>query len=386
MISNEELRRRFKDRFGQEPLLAQAPGRINIIGEHTDYNDGYVLPAAIDRVAKFAIQNNGTSVCKIIALDIDETASFSLKEDLVQSEIGWLNYILGVTDGFLQNGVTLSGFDVIFSSDVPIGSGMSSSAAIECGLGVALNELFKAGISDEEIALIGQRAEHVFVGVKCGIMDQFASVFGRENKVVKIDCRTQKREYFPADFGEYQVVLIDSKVKHELVSSEYNIRRAQCEAGVRIMQRNKAEIKALRDATLEDLDAVKSELDNKVYDRCRYVIEENNRVIEACNELGNNNIQRVGELMFNTHQGLSNLYEVSCDELDLLANYAMDEVEVIGSRMMGGGFGGCIINLIKRDKVDEVTKRIVASYKHDTGIDAAVYRLNIADGAKVISR
>ena len=264
MISKEELSRRFEEKFNRQPLIFQAPGRINIIGEHTDYNDGFVLPAAIDRYALFAIQENGTEECNITAIDLDESASYSLNESLQPSAIGWLNYILGVTDGFIQKGVELRGFDVLFSSDVPVGSGMSSSAAIECGLGTALNELFSAGLSKEDIALVGQRAEHEFVGVKCGIMDQFASVFGRENMVVKIDCRSQEREYFPAEFGDYQVVLINSNVKHELVSSEYNIRREQCEIGVRHLQQRNPQIMALRDATLADLEAIKQEIDTNL--------------------------------------------------------------------------------------------------------------------------
>ena len=385
MISNEELRKLFQAKFQSEPLLTQAPGRINIIGEHTDYNDGFVLPAAIDRYAKFAIQRNNSSVCNVVALDLDETASFSQEETLKPSELGWLNYIIGVTDGFIQEGAKLGGFNVIFSSNVPFGAGMSSSAAIESGLGVALNELFSAGLSDESIALIGQRAEHMFAGVKCGIMDQFASVFGKENKVVKIDCRSQHREYFPADFGDYQIVLIDSKVKHALVSSEYNIRRKQCESGVLTLQKNNPEIKALRDVTLKDLELVKPVLESKVYDRCKYVIEENDRVLEACRELSANNINRVGELMCQTHQGLSKLYEVSCEELDLLVDYASKEKAVIGSRMMGGGFGGCTINLIERHAVDRVTERILSSYKEETAITAAVYKLNISDGAKILN-
>lgn len=384
MITRAELYHQFTQKYGREPIISRAPGRINIIGEHTDYNDGFVLPAAVDRFALFAIQANGTDQCKVTALDLDESASFSLGEALAPSSIGWLNYILGVTDGFIQKGVKLSGFDVLFTSDVPVGSGMSSSAALECGLGTGLNELFGAGLSQEEVALVGQRAEHVFVGVKCGIMDQFASVFGRQDQVVKIDCRTQEREYFPADFGSYQVVLIDSKVKHELVDSEYNIRREQCETGVKYLQKRNPQIRALRDATLDDLEAVKTAIDSKVFDRCRYVIEENNRVLQACIQLSHNNIAELGALMFASHEGLSKSYEVSCDELDLLADLARQEEAVIGCRMMGGGFGGCTINLIRRDKVDEVTERILTAYKAQTGIDSVVYKLNIAEGAGVV--
>ena len=384
MLRKEEIAAKFSAKFGREPLIARAPGRINVIGEHTDYNDGFVLPAAIDRYALFAIQANGTSQCNITAIDLDETASFSLDEPLKPSEIGWLNYILGVTDGFIQQGHTLKGFDVLFTSDVPVGSGMSSSAAIECALGTGLNELFSTGLNQEEIALLGQRAEHVFVGVKCGIMDQFASVFGKENQVVKIDCRTQERAYFAAEFGNYQIVLIDSKVKHELVDSEYNKRREQCESGVRQLQQINPQITALRDASLDDLEAIRSKLDPKVFDRCKYVIEENDRVLRACKELSANDIGQVGQLMNASHHGLSQLYEVSCAELDLLAELAGLEEAIIGSRMMGGGFGGCTINLIRRDKVDEVTDRILTAYKAETGIEAAVYKLDIAEGAKMV--
>jgi galactokinase len=375
----------FEEKYGRKPLLARAPGRINIIGEHTDYNDGFVLPAAIDRFAQVAIQKNDTVLCHVHALDLNEVFEFSIVEELTPADNGWKNIVLGVTKGFLHRDVTIKGFDVLITSDVPVGSGMSSSAAIECAFGTAMNELFDAGLNQEEIALIGQQAEHEFVGVMCGIMDQFASMFGKANHVIKIDCRSLTRAYYPADFGEYQIVLIDSKVKHELVESEYNIRREQCEKGVAIMQKNNPQIRALRDASLKDLMDVEHDMDAKVFDRCKYVIEENERVLEACKALSANNVEQVGELMNATHAGLSNLYEVSCNELDLLADLAQKEEAVIGSRMMGGGFGGCTINLIKREFASKVAERVIDEYLTNTGINAEVYMLDLASGAQIIA-
>ncbi|MDH5475932.1 MAG: galactokinase, partial [Cyclobacteriaceae bacterium] len=290
-----ELKNLFQQQFGEESLLVEAPGRINLIGEHTDYNEGFVLPAAIDKSVKFIIQPSGTSQCSIIANDLDEEYSFSLDEALKPVALHWVNYFLGVIDELKSKNHVVKGFNLLFSSDIPIGSGLSSSAAIECGFGYALNQLFDLGLSRVEIALIGQKAEHKFAGVKCGIMDQFASILGKEGHVMQLDCRTLEYTYFPANFADYQLVLFDTQVKHNLADSEYNIRRNQCEKGLDAIKSVNKTATSLRDVSLAELFQVQDEMDQKIVDRCKYIIEENERVHEVCNALKTKNIEKVGQ-------------------------------------------------------------------------------------------
>jgi galactokinase len=374
----------FYQKFGTEPLLVDAPGRINIIGEHTDYNDGFVLPAAIDKSVKIAIQKNNSATVQLIAIDLYEEYSFSIDEILTPIEKQWANYFLGVISELKLRGAALGGFNLMFTSDIPIGSGLSSSAAIECGFGVALCELFKVDISRQELALIGQAAEHKFTGVKCGIMDQFASIMGKENQVIQLDCRSLEFSYFPADFDEYQIVLFDTQVKHNLAESEYNVRREQCEMAVKAVQLKYPKVTALRDITRGQIEEVKEALGLEICNRATYVIEENERVKLACELLQVNKIKDVGDLMFATHQGLSNLYEVSCKELDLLVSTASKIDAIIGARMMGGGFGGCTINLIKKSEVNQVVEFIENEYYATIGVKLKVYRVSISDGVRVI--
>jgi galactokinase len=375
----------FYQKFGSEPLLVDAPGRINIIGEHTDYNDGFVLPAAIDKSVKFAVQKSNSSSCHLIAIDLSEEYSFSIDDNLKPQERQWVNYLLGVIVELKDRGIELSGFNLMFTSNIPIGSGLSSSAAIECGFGYALCELFGANISRMELALIGQAAEHKFAGVKCGIMDQFASIMGNEGHVMQLDCRSLEYKYFPADFDEYQIVLFDTQVKHNLAESEYNVRRAQCEQAVQAIQKNNPSVIALRDVSIALLNEVKDDLEASVYDRATYVIEENKRVEEACKLLQGKKIKKLGELMFATHLGLSKLYEVSCKELDFLVDAAGEHDAVIGARMMGGGFGGCTINLVKKSAVNQVISSIEAQYNYAMDTKLKVYMVTISDGVKVIN-
>lgn len=375
----------FYQKFGSEPLLVDAPGRINIIGEHTDYNDGFVLPAAIDKSVKIAIQKNNSATAHLIAIDLFEEYSFSIDEILAPIEKQWANYFLGVISELKLRNVELGGFNLMFTSDIPIGSGLSSSAAIECGFGLAVCELFKANVSRMELALIGQAAEHKFAGVKCGIMDQFASIMGKDGHVMQLDCRTLDYAYFAADFDEYQIILFDTQVKHNLADSEYNVRREQCEIAVQAVQLKYPKVTALRDISLDQINEVKNTLGSKTYDRAVYVIEENNRVKLACEQLQKKNIKDVGRLMYATHQGLSELYEVSCKELDFLVDATKEFDAVIGARMMGGGFGGCTINLIKKSEVNEVIKSIEKQYNTAMGIKLKVYSVAISDGAKVIN-
>lgn len=378
--NRQDVKSRFVEIFGEEPLMVRAPGRINIIGEHTDYNDGFVLPAAIDLAVYVFIQKSGSNQSKLISVDLDESYTFDIGDNLEPVAQGWVNYFLGVIDQFQMAGHRLEGFNLMFTSDVPIGSGMSSSAALESSFGFALSALFDLNIDKIDLAKMGQAAEHKFAGVKCGIMDQFASCMGRDNHVVKLDCRSLDYEYYPADFKDYELVLFDSHVKHSLADSQYNIRRSQCEEGVKALQKVDPEIKSLRDATLEDLAKAKNAMEEVVYRRCKYAIEENIRVQTVCDALQAGDIATVGQIMLETHEGLSKDYEVSCKELDTLIEIATGCEGHIGGRMMGGGFGGCTINLIQNDKVDEVIAHVKKGYKEALNIETIVYRVAIGDG------
>ena len=381
--NHSELQHKFRDQFGKEDLVVEAPGRINIIGEHTDYNDGFVLPAAIDKFVTVIIKKSGSNVCNIIAYDIDEEYSFTISKEHQKDGIGWANYFIGVLVGIQQKYGQLEGFNMMFSSTIPIGSGLSSSAAIECGFGFAISNLFDLDIGDTELAEIGQRAEHEYAGVQCGIMDQFAVVMGRKDQVIKLDCRTLEYDLYPADFGEYELILFDTQVKHNLASSEYNIRRSQCQEGVKIVNKLYPEVISLRDVTLDMLHEAKADMDDLIFRRCKYVIEENERVLSVCEELKYNNIEKVGELMYETHLGLSNNYQVSCAELDLLVDLAKETGKIIGARMMGGGFGGCTINLVESKTASEVVESISDEYRRRMNKEIKVYPVSISDGVRL---
>ena len=370
----------FQKHFGKEPeKIILSPGRINIIGEHIDYNDGFVLPAAIDKIICFAFEKSKTNVSRIIALDIDEEFSADFSENQSLSENVWTNYIRGVVNQLRLNGFDFGGMNCVFSSNIPPGSGLSSSAALECGFIKGIKELYQLEIPLVEIALMGQKAEH-WVGINCGVMDQFASVLGLENKVIKIDCKTLEYEYHNADFGDYSLILLDSNVKHSLVSSAYNKRREDCEMGIAIVKNKFSEVKSFRDCTQEHLLAVKDQLDGDVFVRCHYVIKEIARVTKACLALDNGDIEQLGALLFETHDGLSKEYEVSCEELDFLVDFAKSESAFIGSRMMGGGFGGCTINLIKKGHEDDLKKKIKELYYGKFQIELKIYDVKISNG------
>jgi len=379
-----DVKNTFTEIFGTEPLVVRAPGRINIIGEHTDYNDGFVLPAAIDLAVYVFIQKSGSDQSKLISIDLDESYSFDINDSLAPVKQGWVNYFLGVIDQFQMAGHTLAGFNMMFTSDIPMGSGLSSSAALECGIGQALSDLFDLKVGKIDLAKMGQAAEHKFAGVKCGIMDQFASSMGKTNHVVKLDCRSLDYEYYPADFKEYDLVLFDSNVKHNLADSQYNIRRQQCEEGVKAIQAINSGVKSLRDATIEDLWKAQPNMDGVVYRRSKYIIEENLRVAEVCEALQAGDIKEVGRIMLETHDGLRDGYAVSCKELDTLIAIATSCDGHIGGRMMGGGFGGCTINLIQKDKVDQVIDQVTKAYKEALSIDTKVYRVAIGNGVEQI--
>ncbi len=376
----------FKDTFGSEPAkVILSPGRINIIGEHIDYNDGYVLPAAIDKIICFAFEKNNTNTTRVIALDLNDEFEIDVTSEIKLDDNAWTNYIRGVINQLKINGFQFEGVNCVFSSNIPVGSGLSSSAALECGFLFGINELFNLNIKPIDIALFGQKAEH-WVGIKCGIMDQFSSVMGKEDKVIKIDCRTLEYTYHDANFTDYSLILFDSNVKHSLMTSAYNERRQQCEEGIAIVKANIPEIKSFRDCTEQTIIDLKDQMSHDVFRRSLFVVKEINRVIQACEALDNGKIELLGELMFATHEGLSKDYEVSCEELDLLVDLAKAEPAVIGSRLMGGGFGGCTINLVKKGHEEEIKQKFAKRYTEAFGIELKIYDVKIGNGTSLYTK
>lgn len=370
----------FEKSFGTTPQkIVLSPGRINIIGEHIDYNDGYVLPAAIDKIICFAFEKNNTQKSKIIAIDLNEEFEIDLTQKIQLSEVVWTNYILGIIKQLQDNDFSFGGFNCVFSSNIPVGSGLSSSAALECGMIFGIRELFDLKIEKVDIALLGQKAEH-WVGINCGIMDQFSSVHGLENKVIKLDCNTLDFEYHNADFKDYSLVLFDSNVKHSLFTSEYNNRRLECEEGLSIIRNHFPEIKTFRDCNEEQLLSIQDKMNEIVFKRVHFVVKEIRRVSEACEALDNGNIELLGQLLFDTHDGLSKEYEVSCPELDFIVEQAKKEETVIGSRLMGGGFGGCAITLIKKGNEKNIKEKFTSLYFDTFGIDLKIYDVKISNG------
>ncbi|WP_234735191.1 galactokinase [Tellurirhabdus bombi] len=380
-----QVSQRFQTHFQAQPeLIVRGPGRINLIGEHTDYNGGFVLPASIDKEIIFAISKKEGTTCEVYAENVGDSTTFSL-DQLEKSRKGWPNYLMGVVDQLQKRGCKLGGFRLVFGGDIPTGAGLSSSAAIECGLAFCLNELYALGLSKIEMVKLSQAAENQFVGVQCGIMDQFASMMGKANSVIQLDCRSLEYQYFPLELNDYLVVLCDTAVKHSLGNSEYNTRRQECEAGVDILQRKYPEVQLLRDATPAMVETCRDEMPAKVYDRCRYMTEEIERVQLACQLLLANDLEGFGQKMYETHDGLQHLYEVSCPELDFLVDQTRSDDNVLGSRMMGGGFGGCTINIVRKDAVDAFEQKLAQAYHEAFGIDLKCYRVTITDGTEAIT-
>lgn len=377
------IRKKFVERFGREPLLVSSPARVNLIGEHTDYNEGFVLPGAVDKKMYVAIAINDSNTINAYANEFDETFSFSVDDMKIVMKEGWSSYILGVAYFVRERGHEIHGVDVLIDGNVPVGAGMSSSAALCSAFGFALNTLFDCKLSRMDLAYIGQITEHKFVGVMCGIMDQFASLHGKAGNVMKLDCRSMQFEYIPFDFPDHKIVMVNSMVKHSLAGTEYNIRRQQCEEGVSIMKKYIPEAKSLRDIPLEKLNEHRDDIPEEVFTKCYFILTENQRLLTGCKLLEAGDLAGFGKLMFETHQGLSKLYKVSCAELDFLAETAHDFDGVTGTRMMGGGFGGCTINLVKKDKVDAFSTYIKAAYKKRFGRDTEIYITQIEDGTKL---
>jgi galactokinase len=376
----EKVRKGFAEHFDATGAVYTSPGRINLIGEHTDYNGGFVFPGAIDKGMVAEIKLNGTDKVRAVALDLNETAEFGLNENDLPRQ-GWAKYIFGVCREIIKRGGKISGFDTAFSGDVPLGAGMSSSAALESVYAFALNDLFSLGIDKFELAKIGQATEHNYVGVMCGIMDQFASIFGKEGSLMLLDCRSLEHKYFPFSPAGYKLVLLDSVVKHELADSAYNKRRQSCERVAATIRKTHPEVEFLRDATLEMLNKVKGEVSEEDYMRAEYVIEEVQRVMDVCAALEKGDYETVGDRMYKTHHGMSKLYEVSCEELDFLNGIAR-QCGVTGSRVMGGGFGGCIINLVKEELYDDFVKEAFRAYQERFGHEPKLYDVVISDGAR----
>ena len=378
-----QLSTSFRRLFNTAPLLICSPGRVNLIGEHTDYNEGFVLPAAIDKAIYLAIGLRTDDELHFVAHDLNETFAGSL--DNLSPTTTWADYLLGVLAQLQLSGHTLKGINCVFGGTIPMGAGLSSSAALENGVGFAVNELLNLGLDRLSLVRLSQRAENEFVGAKVGIMDMFASMMGKADHVIKLDCRSLDYAYAPLKMDGISIVLCDSRVKHALVNSEYNTRRAECEAGVRLLQAFYPAIKSLRDVTMPMLNQHLRDTEPLLYRRCAYVVQENQRLIDGVAALEKNDVAAFGQLMYGSHEGLSRHYEVSCPELDILVEIARRQPGVLGARMMGGGFGGCTINLIQEAELDRFGRTITEEYRTQTGKDTYLHTCKIQDGTRIVT-
>lgn len=381
---HQAIRHAFTSRFGGEPLLVRSPGRVNLIGEHTDYNQGLVLPAAIDKDIVLAIGKRDDDVIQIYSMDQDEQYESNVIA-WERSPALWPDYLVGVIQQLDRLGHNIGGFNAVFSGNIPQGAGLSSSAALECATAFALSELFGLRLDKLTIALVAQAAENEFVGVKCGLMDQFASVFGKTDHLIKLDCRDFSYEYIPFKQEGIRVVLFDTRVKHSLASSAYNTRREECEYGVSLIAQQHPEVNSLRETTLEQVERIIKPVDEVVYRRCRYVVSEIARLHAGCEDLKKDDFVSFGKRMFETHDGLQHDYEVSCEELDVLVDLVRSEPAVLGARMMGGGFGGCTINLVQADALDRVVREVSEAYQARTGKALETYIGQVGDGTSRIN-
>lgn len=379
----QDAGRYYREQFGEPELIIRSPGRINLIGEHTDYNGGFVLPAAIDNAVYVSIGKRTDGKIALYSVDYQEHFEIELS-GLQKAQVHWANYVLSVVVTLQASGYVLSGFNAVVRGDIPIGSGLSSSAAVECAVIFGLNELFELGLAKMQMVKLAQQAENEFIGVKCGIMDQFASMFGKQDQVIQLDCRSLDYTYFNFQPKEYQLLLLNTKVKHSLADSEYNLRRLDCEAGVAHLQRLFPEVMSLRDATEDMIEQHLKGLSDDVYHHCLYAVQEIKRVQEACTDLSKEDYTAFGKKMFETHKGLSEMYQVSCAELDFLVQFAAKHKDVLGARMMGGGFGGCTLNLIKNEGVSDFIDRASEAYLEAFGILPGAYPVTIAEGTSLV--
>lgn len=382
MVQN--LKEVFSSVFGttDKILIVRSPGRVNIIGEHTDYNEGFVLPAAIDKAIYVGVAKREDDQLHLYSVDFKEEYKSAISE--ISPTGTWSTYILGVVDQLIKRGHKIGGFNLALDGNVPIGAGLSSSAAVECAVAFALNTLFELGLDKMEMVRIAQKAEHTYAGVMCGIMDQFASMFGKKDYAIKLDCRSLDYEYVPLDLKDYKLLLLNTNVKHSLSSSEYNTRRQQCEQGVAWVKEHKPEVNSLRDVSMEMLKEYVQPKDAIIYQRCKYVVEERERLITGCKALQDGDIKTLGKKMFETHHGLSKEYEVSCMELDYLVDAVKDNPEVLGARMMGGGFGGCTINIVREEAIDGLIESLLKGYNEATGLDLTAYVAQIENGTETV--
>ena len=373
---------KFLKNFKPELIIA-SPGRINFIGEHTDYNMGYVLPTAIQNKITFKLaKNNSDAICNIYSVGYE---GFSLDlNSIAISEKEWENYVLGVLHEISLLTNKVQGFDCTIESDLPLGSGLSSSAAMECGLAFGLNELFNLGLSKKVIVELSQRAEHGYVGTQCGIMDQFASVMSKEGNVILLDCKSLDYQHIPIDINPYKIIMLNTKVSHNLATSEYNTRKQECEEGVALIGKSYPNIQSLRDVTREMIEASKSEMSQKVYQRCSFIIEENKRVLAMVNAFKQNDLNSVGKLLYEAHEGISELYEVSCPESDFLVDFAKTNSQVLGARQTGGGFGGCTLNIIHEDAVEAFKREAFLAYKSTFNIDLEAFEVRPSGGTSIL--
>jgi len=381
-----ELSTTFTELYQQRPLLVRSPGRINIIGEHTDYNEGFVLPAAIDKAAYIAISLRDDNEIHLRAIDFNESFTVQVADLKPVRDKSWPNYILGSAAQFVKRGIKLKGFNAVLVSDVPIGAGMSSSAAVECASVFALNEALQTNLDRLTMVKMAQKAEHEYAGVMCGIMDQFASMMGKKDHVIKLDCRSLAYEYVPFKLEDIKLLLLNTNVKHSLASSEYNTRRKECETAVAWVKEHIGTVNSLRDVTEEMLDKFVLPKDGLIDQRGRYVVQEIERLLEGCVDLQRGDIQSLGGKMFKTHEGLRSMYAVSCRELDWLVDRVKENDAVIGARMMGGGFGGCTINLVQEKAIDNLIATLKPAYEAAMNLPLTHYIASIENGTEVIEQ
>jgi len=372
----------FPENFAPE-LIIESPGRINLIGEHTDYNLGYVLPTAIEKKITFKFKRNlSDKVCNLYSLGFN--TGFTLELDkIARSKVEWENYVLGVLNEILLRTDRLRGFDCTIESQLPMGSGLSSSAALECGLAFGLNELFDLGLSKMDIIQLSQKAEHNFVGTQCGIMDQFASVMSEKGHVVLLDCKSLEHQQIPIHIDPYKMIMLNTKVSHNLASSEYNTRKRECEEGVALIREHYPEVRSLRDVTPTMLQEYKEEMDATLFKRCSFIVSENERVLRTAKALRENELGLFGALLYEAHEGISKLYEVSCLESDFLVDFSKQFDFVLGARQTGGGFGGCTLNIVHKDKVNDYVEAVTKAYRAAFNIELEAFEVKPSAGTYI---